>query len=88
MAKFRKKPVVIEAVQFLGDKETTHVIQKWANEYGVTVIDWVNTGLLGIPTPEGSMSATKGDWIIRGVNGEIYPCKPDVFSKSYDLVEE
>ena len=61
MAKYRKKPVVIEAYQT--DKE------------------------MDIPTLEGVMHADIGDWIITGVKGEKYPCKPDVFVQTYELVE-
>ncbi len=60
MAKFRKRPVVIEAYQT--DKD------------------------LDIETLEGTMHANIGDWIITGVNGEQYPCKPDIFEKTYEPV--
>lgn len=62
MAKYRKKPVIIEAYQT--DKE------------------------LIISTLEGDMHASVGDYIITGVNGEKYPCKPDIFKKTYEKVEE
>ena len=62
MPKFRKKPVVIEAVQLTRQVE--------------------------IKTLEGTMTGNVGDWLITGVNGEQYPCKPDIFEKTYELAEE
>ena len=81
MAKFRKKPVVIDAVQWTGD-----------NYQEISNFAWPDCGLCGhipvINTLEGMMQVSDGDWIIRGVNGEFYPCKPDIFEKTYELVEE
>jgi hypothetical protein len=79
MARYRKKPVEIEA---------------WCND-GSMMPDWVanactggelieGDGPLFIPTLEGVMEARPGDWIIRGVKGELYPCKPDIFAATYD----
>jgi hypothetical protein len=75
--KFRKKPVVVEAEQFDGTVEE-------ANRIGleVTVTE------MGVRTLEGFMKASPGDWIITGVKGERYPCKPDIFEKTYELVSE
>lgn len=83
MPKFRKKPVVIEAVQFIGSnhKELGLVAQERtgiANSFFV----------YGIETLEGFMEATPGDWIITGVKGERYPCKPDIFAATYEPVEQ
>lgn len=82
MTKYRKRPVMIEAVQWTG-----------AN-YGeiVNFANW-NCGLTGdgvlfIHTLEGSLRATVGDFILRGVKGEFYPCKPDIFAATYELVED
>ena len=80
MAKFRKKPVVIEAMQFNGDENL------------VKILDWIDTkykpcgddSVLIIETLEGDMKAQKCDWVIKGVNGEFYPCKPDIFEKTYE----
>lgn len=63
MAKFRKKPVVIDAEQFMGPHN------------------------LKIETLEGVMTVTPGDWIITGVKGERYPCRPDIFAMTYEPVE-
>jgi hypothetical protein len=82
MAKYRKKPVVIEAIQYDGNfipvKEFTE-LQAYKNGG--------KDDFVFIPTLEGVMIASTGDWIIKGVNGEFYPCKPDIFEKSYELVE-
>lgn len=50
-------------------------------------INYLNEGKIYIETLEGVMTATEGDWIIKGVNGEFYPCKPDIFEKTYEPVE-
>lgn len=76
--KFRKKPVVIEAFQWLKDKTP----QWWKDKEGLTVD--VSTGSAFIPTLEGTMEVKPHDWIIRGVKGEIYPCKPDIFKLTYE----
>lgn len=84
MGKFRKKPVVIEAVQWLGN------VTSW-NEIDDLGDIKTSPGPIGsdkfyIVTLEGEMCADKGDWIIKGVNGEFYPCKPDIFEKTYEPV--
>lgn len=85
--KFRKKPVVIEAMQFTGLNGETVVA--WIGSGGVFGLPPDETGMpvLRIPTLEGVMTASPNDWIIKGVNGEFYPCKPDIFEKTYEQVE-
>lgn len=78
--KYRKKPVVIEAWQF--DTERFAEMPLWVSVY------WFAGECLHIPTLEGVMRANEGDWIIRGVKGELYPCKPDIFAATYEPVEE
>ena len=74
--KYRKKPVVIEAQQFT---ETTAIqTAKWCG--GTRVAEW-----LEIPTLEGVMRAEVGDFIIKGIKGEFYPCKPEIFVESYEV---
>lgn len=91
--KFRKKPIVIEAVQFNNinyeeislfieqeltpelESETAYIAGKGAPIFSLT-----------IKTLEGNMKAMPQDWIIKGVNGEFYPCKPDIFEKTYEPV--
>lgn len=85
MPKFKKKPVVIEAVNWDGKKlESVPVwlADAFKDEKLIRLGDTVN-----ITTLEGTMTASPGDWIIQGVNGEIYPCKPDIFEKTYEPVE-
>ena len=84
--KYRKKPVVIEAVQFLNDDKSYEVLH-WVNvgqvKNGGQLASWGN-GVLIIPTLEGDHTANVGDWIIQGVQGEFYPCKPDIFEQTYE----
>ena len=80
--KFRKKPVVIDAVQWLG-----HNFIEIDSFITVEHETYPSKGEVYIPTLEGVMKADKGDWIIRGVNGEFYPCKPDIFDKTYEVAE-
>lgn len=83
MAKYRKKPVVIDAEQFTGNDESVDWLlpQLISGEIGRS------TNKLYIKTLEGVMTADIGDYVIKGVNNEIYPCKPDIFQKTYELVE-
>jgi hypothetical protein len=87
MAKFRKKPVVIEARLYSND-EGTYALLHWINEgqhtNGKGFATWTN-GVFTIPTLEGSHIASVGDWIIKGVAGEFYPCKPAIFDKTYEV---
>lgn len=85
MAKFRKKPVVIEAVQWKGGKDNLQEVESFA---GKSFFCWhYNRDTVSIDTLEGTMSVKPGDWIIRGVKGEFYPCKPDIFNATYEVVE-
>ena len=81
MAQFRKKPVVIEAVQWTG--ENADVIQQFLGGT-VSPFGWVKGEYVDIGTLEGLMVASTGDWIIKGVKGEFYPCKPDIFAATYE----
>ena len=90
MAKYRKKPVVIEAMQLRWDNwgemcEFAHV-GKLEDGRPRGVQDGEEIGL-DIPTLEGLMHANQNDWIIRGIKGELYPCKPDIFEETYELAE-
>ncbi|WP_251849231.1 hypothetical protein [Enterococcus hirae] len=83
--KYRKKPVVVEAIQ-LTDENLLEV-KDWCN--GELVPNAETSGYdLYISTLEGTMCADINDYIIRGVEGEFYPCKPDIFEKTYEAVEE
>lgn len=88
--KFRKKPVVIEAVQ-LKWENWNEICEFVTEEYfggGFNPEPHVDSLGLRIKTLEGVMEAHEGDWIIKGVNGEFYPCKPDIFEKTYEEVVE
>ena len=95
--KYRKKPVVIEAFKYDGDlmgSNGKYYVPDWAvkaHEEGVLYFDSVEKGTppceLFILTLEGVHHTSVGDYVIRGVNGELYPCKPDIFEKTYDAVE-
>jgi hypothetical protein len=74
MAKYRKKPVVIEAAQWFKDGDHPAVLVSNGNNGPYPFID----------TLEGPMVVTAGDWIITGVKGEHYPCKPDIFDLTYE----
>ena len=78
--KYRKKPVVIEAIQYKGDN-AKEIIEKFGNNFVER-----STYLL-VKTLEGNMIADKGDYIIQGIKGECYPCKPDIFLETYEVVE-
>jgi hypothetical protein len=87
MQKFRKKPVIIEATQLIDnnfrslDDIPLSDCKNWKtgyDEYGFYVT---------IPTLEGDMKARNNDWIIKGVSGEYYPCKPDIFERTYEKVD-
>lgn len=103
---FRKRPVVIDAMQFDGSWGSALDVMRWecgayyvapAYEHDLrrdSELDGSTGGVLDraeaflvIPTLEGDHRADRGDWIIRGVKGEFYPCKPDIFEATYDVVE-
>ena len=86
--KYRKKPVIIDAVQWNGTNQDEIVIlNKDSGRDLMFEDDFIeDKPVVLIKTLEGEMRADKGDWIIRGVNGELYPCKPDIFEKTYELV--
>lgn len=83
--KFRKKPVVIEAVQFTA--ESMNDIESWCGGSIKGTALPPEERFMHIQTLEGEMTASFGDWIIRGVSGEFYPCKPDIFEMTYERVD-
>ncbi|KPG13761.1 hypothetical protein [Mycobacteroides immunogenum] len=93
---FRKRPVVIRAAQWVSDlpEQLAEEIAEWCDgSYDSDVAggcgphgeDW---GCLEIDTLEGTMEVSPYDWVIEGVAGEFYPCKPDIFARTYEPVEE
>jgi len=84
MTKYRKKPVEIEAFQWRGCQ--TALQPKWFHEALKNQMIVIVSFEAKVHTLEGIMTASVGDWIIQGVKGEIYPCKPDIFEATYELV--
>ena len=85
MAKYRKKPVVIEAVEYRGENRE-EILAFTATRRGRH--RFTLEGDFKCETLEGIMTAKQGDYIIKGVQGEFYPCKPDIFKETYEAVEE
>lgn len=85
---FRKKPVIIDARQYFNDADSYELLA-WINEgqrkTGKHLADWTD-GVITIPTLEGQHSVSVGDWIICGVAGEFYPCKPGIFAATYNMM--
>jgi hypothetical protein len=100
MTRYRKRPVEVDAMQWDGTAAGASLIIDWVHSGGETATyrcsnpercaehngDTPHSIL--IRTLEGDMTASVGDWIIRGVAGEIYPCKPDIFSATYEAVSD
>ena len=74
---YRKRPIEVECEQYTG--ENGHLFKFWGQG---DIVE--NDGHLEIKTKEGVMSASPGDWIIKGIAGEFYPCKPDIFEATYE----
>lgn len=88
--KYRKKPIVIEAVQFLNNDSSISECLKFLfndtpTQYYIDLIK--KQEYLFIETLEGPIKASFGDYIIKGIHGEFYPCKPDIFEKTYENIE-
>ena len=88
MPMFRKKPLVIEARQYTSDPQSCLDICQWAEIEHSAQPDEACCGIepIEIPTPEGDMTCQVGDWVIKGVKGEFYPCKPDIFDATYEAI--
>lgn len=97
MPKYRKRPVVIEAVQFVRMNQMRGARPPCFATFGSALPEWMlnavkaktvrhgcSDGVLIVSTKEGEMVAMPGDWIIQGVAGELYPCKPDIFERTYE----
>lgn len=89
MPLYRKKPVVIEAEQYMG---SLHGMESWIESafYNDDIFSETYDGetTYYIKTLEGDMKVNYGDYIIKGIQGELYPCKPDIFEATYDLEEK
>lgn len=89
MAKFRKKPIVIEAEQWFPGKEIEGVMHPVPDtEFLVPFAQVHGADVAVIDTLEGRMFVSPGDWIITGVKGERYPCRPDIFEATYEAVDD
>jgi hypothetical protein len=96
MAKFRKRPVVIEAVKLTEELAWDSLLNRQSPFPGSSLFfsgtyhpkdKKLFNVYVPISTPEGRMRAEIGDWIIKGVQGEFYPCKPDIFEETYEAIE-
>lgn len=83
MTKYRKKPIIIEAIQYTGKNRDQILIEL---KMPSIAEDLISEDLI-IETLEGDMHASIGDYIIKGIKGEFYPCKPDIFEASYERIE-
>jgi hypothetical protein len=87
--KYRKRPVVVEAIQY--EKQGPagmKMIIDWGSSFPLHPTYITSHGRLVVHTLEGNMEAQVGDWIIRGTQGEFYPCKPDIFVETYEAVDD
>ena len=86
--KYQKKPIIVEAVQWDGNEYIEDLVN-WCDRRNGRVLGWYGDGTktLRIETLEGPLRVIPGDWIIKGIKGEFYPCKPDVFEATYQEVE-
>ena len=85
--KYVKKPVVIEAMVFEDTIDCLSELSDFMNNQNVRINYFEPEPKLLIETLEGTMSASEGDYIIKGISGEFYPCKPDIFHKTYEEVK-
>ena len=84
--KYRKNPVVIEAIQFTGDNGLE--IYQWMHPKVPRIAEHGQSpsGAIGIKTPEGNMLAQSGDYIIKEITGEFYPCQKNIFESTYTII--
>lgn len=85
---FRKRPVVVEAMQYDGTTASAQAIREWSGADERTMYWSSASSYIFIRTSEGTMAASPQDWIIRGVEGELYACKPSIFQQTYEPVTE
>lgn len=88
MAKYKKKPIIIEAIQFNNERSIYDMETRWGYNFIAAASYSTPITTVSIDTLDGNMKVSPGDWVIRGVNGEFYPCKHEIFEKTYELVEE
>lgn len=88
MNQYRKKPIVVEARQLGNDYDEDCAIVGWSGARAVGIDDDVGDAILAFDTLEGTMLAEPGDWIIKGVQGEFYPIKDEIFRETYEAVDD
>lgn len=85
MRKYRKRPVEVEAVQVMPGND--YAVEEFMRVTGVDLFEVLDQYKFMVKTLEGDMLVSEGDWLICGVAGEVYPCKPDIFAATYDIVD-
>lgn len=87
MNNYRKLPVEVQAVQFGGSSTQMGAIKSWiaGNEYRAPHLVTADLRSFTIDTLEGAMTVSPGDWVVKGVEGEFYPVKPEIFAKTYEV---
>ena len=87
--RFRKKPIVIEALRFMGGFSFDEMLVEWGKPFGdVARLDITNTlTIYTLESHKEPLNATMGDWIIKGIAGEFYPCRSDIFEATYEAVD-
>lgn len=88
--KFKKKPIVVEAMQIKQDEKVLTQLLEFCKPRRFSILGWVSSDKpirAFIETLEGEHEAKVGDWIIKGVRGECYPCREDIFNETYDEVK-
>lgn len=83
-----KKPIIVEAVYWDGKVSTMKELESIGMKHGVCMQQGGKVHCLTITTLEGEMKAEVGDYIIKGIKGEFYPCKPDIFNQTYNKIKE
>lgn len=86
---YRKRPIEVEAIQWTGSARCLRLLKRvWDPQFEASFVTfWTNSGAIEIKTLEGNVIANPGSYIIRGVKGEFYPCREDIFNKTYERVE-
>ncbi|MCP1147935.1 MULTISPECIES: hypothetical protein [Bacillus] len=85
--KYRKKPVVVEAIQYDGSQDSYDKLREFCGEIVGNWLDsFTNISVIYIQTLEGNLIVSPNDYVIKGVKGEFYPCKPDIFQQTYEPI--
>lgn len=83
---YKKKPVIIEAIQFTGAESVEKMLDAWGAKFQRHMNAHQDGVVLVLDTLEGAITAQLNDWVIKGIKGEFYPCKPDIFEATYEAV--